>query len=162
MSQKKVNGILLGAIIGSVAGTLGSLFLPKQETDLSSGWAQKAKDAGFSVLEELKALKKEKNPPSTGLFLKGILLGIIVGSGSSLLFSPKSGRQIRKDLTQKYQDVSEKTNDIIEFIQENINHHPAIKAVREKTKPVHVKSTLKTRRPLVKKEKVHRNHHHHN
>ena len=49
-------------------------------------------------------------------FAVGAIFGGIVGGLSALLFAPKSGIKMRKDLTKKYYDVSEKTQDLFEEV----------------------------------------------
>ncbi len=47
-------------------------------------------------------------------FAIGVLFGGIFGGLGALLFAPKSGDKMRKDICKKYNDVSEKASDIFE------------------------------------------------
>lgn len=42
-------------------------------------------------------------------FWVGALIGSVIGSVSALLFAPKSGRELRKDIAEGAQQVSERT-----------------------------------------------------
>lgn len=54
--------------------------------------------------------------PALGLF--GV--GIIVGAGLGLLFAPKSGREIRGDLTERMHEIRERANAEKERLQQEI------------------------------------------
>lgn len=45
-------------------------------------------------------------------FFIGTLVGGIVGSIAALLFAPKSGKELREDISEQVQNVSEKTAEI--------------------------------------------------
>jgi gas vesicle protein len=51
-------------------------------------------------------------------FMMGVLLGGLVGSITALMFAPKSGDKLRKDIAKKYQTVSDKTCDLIDGVCE--------------------------------------------
>lgn len=44
-----------------------------------------------------------------GGLAKGLLIGGIVGAAAALLLAPKSGRELRSDITNRYMDVQDKT-----------------------------------------------------
>jgi len=45
-------------------------------------------------------------------FVKGAVIGTVLGAVTALLLAPKSGRELRKDISDQYHNVSEKTRDI--------------------------------------------------
>jgi len=49
-------------------------------------------------------------------FAVGALFGGLVGGVTALLFAPKSGEKMRKDLAKKYEDVSDRTQDLFEEV----------------------------------------------
>lgn len=51
-------------------------------------------------------------------FALGLFFGSLVGGISALLFAPKSGAKLRKDISKKYDKVSDKTQDLIENVSE--------------------------------------------
>ena len=58
---------------------------------------------------------------SNGKFACGILFGSLVGGVAALLFAPKSGDKLRKELKKKYNDVSDKTCDLIDGVCDQTN-----------------------------------------
>lgn len=48
-----------------------------------------------------------------GGMIKGALIGGIIGAAAALLMAPKSGRELRADLSNRYTDVSERTKQVI-------------------------------------------------
>ena len=55
---------------------------------------------------------KERGEKSGKTFLKGAMIGTVLGAATALLLAPKSGRELRKDISDQYHNVSEKTKDI--------------------------------------------------
>ncbi|CAH0117659.1 MULTISPECIES: YtxH domain-containing protein [unclassified Paenibacillus] len=51
-------------------------------------------------------------------FMVGALIGGIVGSVTALLFAPKSGRELRKDIKEGAQQVGEKTQQVVKQVSE--------------------------------------------
>ena len=49
-------------------------------------------------------------------FALGAIFGGIVGGLTALLFAPKSGDKMRKELSKKYHDVADKTQDLFEDV----------------------------------------------
>ncbi len=45
--------------------------------------------------------------------LKGALIGGVVGAAAALLLAPKSGRELRGDIRNRYSDMQERTKQII-------------------------------------------------
>jgi gas vesicle protein len=51
-------------------------------------------------------------------FAIGALFGGLVGGITALLFAPKAGNKLRKDIVKKYQTVSDKTCEFIDGVCE--------------------------------------------
>jgi gas vesicle protein len=49
--------------------------------------------------------------PSGGVFLAGLLMGAAVGAGLALLFAPKAGRELRRDLAESARRARESARD---------------------------------------------------
>lgn len=49
-------------------------------------------------------------------FLAGAVVGSVLGAVTALLFAPKSGRELRADLADGYQQVSEKSQKVAEEV----------------------------------------------
>ena len=46
-------------------------------------------------------------------FIRGALIGSIAGSVAALLFAPKSGRELRQDITDQARHVSDKGQELV-------------------------------------------------
>ena len=51
-------------------------------------------------------------------FACGVIFATLVGGITALLFAPKSGDKLRKDIKKKYSDVSDKACDLIDGVCE--------------------------------------------
>lgn len=49
-------------------------------------------------------------------FFMGALVGSVLGGMSALLFAPKSGAKVRKDIGRKCAHAGEKTGEMIDFV----------------------------------------------
>lgn len=67
-------------------------------------------------------------------FLKGSLIGAILGGATGLLLAPKSGKELREDITNGYTYLNEKTQGLSEQI--NTRGHKILHPF-EKEKPSH-------------------------
>ncbi|NGX60827.1 MAG: hypothetical protein K940chlam9_00299 [Chlamydiae bacterium] len=54
-------------------------------------------------------------------FTLGALVGGMVGGITALLFAPKPGKKMRKDIAKKYHDVSDKTQILMEDVYAQTN-----------------------------------------
>lgn len=50
-------------------------------------------------------------------FIAGAILGGIIGTAAGLLLAPKSGAELRQELTDKVQEITENTHDFASSIQ---------------------------------------------
>jgi gas vesicle protein len=48
-----------------------------------------------------------------GGLLKGALIGSVIGAATALLLAPKSGRELRGDIRDRYSDVQSRTKQMI-------------------------------------------------
>jgi gas vesicle protein len=51
-------------------------------------------------------------------FLIGVLVGSIIGASVAFLMAPKSGRELRQDLSEGYETVSKKTQELARQVSE--------------------------------------------
>jgi gas vesicle protein len=51
-------------------------------------------------------------------FLMGAVVGGLLGAMAALLLAPKSGRELRQDITEQYGTISEKTQQIANTVSE--------------------------------------------
>lgn len=45
-------------------------------------------------------------------FLLGAITGAVIGAATALLLAPKSGRELREDISEQYSNVSQKTQEL--------------------------------------------------
>lgn len=62
--------------------------------------------------------------------LAGIGLGVLIGAVIGLLFAPKSGEEIRGDLSQRLHDLSEKVRELSQQVYERGGE--AVRNLRER------------------------------
>ncbi len=133
MAQKNVKNMMSGAVVGTLIGSVGALLYPERKKlaaafkSQKKDWLSQAKDISHNLLEEVKHFREGKNEEAAH-FLKGALLGLALGAGSALLLAPKSGKQLRHNLKKNYQDVSKKTQDLLESINAEYIEAPKKKA----------------------------------
>lgn len=156
MITKNRGGMFMGALIGTMLGSAGALLYPKRQElvsmmkDKTKVLANKTKE--FSEIYNGLMKANHRQPPMpTEHFFKGTLLGLLCGAGSALLLSPKSGKQLRHDLTATYQNMAGKTQKAIDYV----NHHPKLKtaikkaivpATAKKKTPARAKKTTASRK----------------
>lgn len=118
MSQKNIKGIFLGTIVGTLLGSLSAALLPKYPvlSKQTKELAAKAKNFGDTFYSGLKNWSEPKRETQTSTFVKGALSGLVLGASAAAILTPKTGRQLRTNLTRRYQDLADKTQEIIHFI----------------------------------------------
>ena len=114
-NNKKVKGAVVGAALGSMLGSLASLLAPEH---VEKGWASKAKSLGSNLFDDIFKTSENGTVPD---FVKGALVGLLLGAGSAALLTPTTGKDIRKNLSKGYQSISDKTQDVLQFIQKKAN-----------------------------------------
>ena len=55
---------------------------------------------------------------NTKSFLEGVITGAILGGIAGLLFSPKSGKKLRRDISDKTENLMDDTNRLIKKAKE--------------------------------------------
>ncbi|MDR0270941.1 YtxH domain-containing protein [Paenibacillus sp.] len=60
----------------------------------------------------------EYQAQSSKTFLKGALIGGLIGAAAALLFAPKPGRELRGDLSEKISTVSDKSKELATTVGE--------------------------------------------
>src|SRR5947209_3483186 len=118
--ETSIKGILLGALLGTVAG---SMYAAYSKNNLP-GWTEKMRDIGENVFTNVKAFTEPAPNNSANLFTSGAVLGLFLGAASGLLLAPKTGKQLRKDLTRKYQNFAGKTQGIVKILYNHQMKHP--------------------------------------
>ena len=81
-------------------------------SDDSSDWIDCAKDAYEKVSKGFKSITgREEVDNGYKDFVIGGIIGGVLGATAGLLLAPKSGENIRHDLSEAYHDISDRTHD---------------------------------------------------
>lgn len=130
----RYKGIMFGALTGSLLAS-ALTFLGSREKSLrafksqTQDWANKAKNIRENVYD-IRSLAESRTSRLRKTFASGAALGLLMGAGLVALLTPKSGRQLRKDLSQGYQGVADKTTEIIHYFNQNGHRKPIKKFVK--------------------------------
>ncbi|HEV8051013.1 MAG TPA: YtxH domain-containing protein [Parachlamydiaceae bacterium] len=123
--------IIAGAALGTLLGSLAVVLFPrryeimeqiKNHSDDFNDLPGKAREFGESLLNSGKRFNFRR-VESRDNYWKGGLLGLIVGVGATLLAAPSSGKNLRKQLSNAYTDLSEKSEEVIHHFKNN-SHNP--------------------------------------
>jgi gas vesicle protein len=131
-------GLLTGAALGTLIGSVAAALYPKRKEiikaiqDESEYLSRKAHD----VADSMPRFRRE--PPRSNLFIAGSLFGLFVGAGAALLLAPKTGKGLRNQIARKYNEINDKTHEIIDLVQHNaepyiFNGHHHGKQTRKKS-----------------------------
>lgn len=121
MKRGDYKQILAGALIGTILGVAGRLFLSNQKKVLNqvqskaNDWVEKTKEMGSKVYGRIGLATEPKQETTLRDIALGVFAGLAVGVGTALFLTPKSGKQLRKDALQKYNDMAEKTQQIMGY-----------------------------------------------
>jgi gas vesicle protein len=75
-------------------------------------------------------------------FIMGAVVGGLLGAMAALLLAPKSGRELRQDITEQYGTISEKTQQIANTVTEKTQQ--IANTVSEKTANIAKTATTQT------------------
>lgn len=78
----------------------------------------------------------ERESTSSGMFLLGAVAGAMVGAGVALLMAPKSGAEVRQDLSdgyssmrdaasRRYRDLADRANQKLTDLEKQVNQYTA-------------------------------------
>lgn len=127
-SKKIVSGTALGTLLGSIA----SMMYPKRRAFLEhlmeraddiNHLAEKAKEFGEAFLGKGKLFHFGNGAESKANYIKGGVIGFIVGATAALLIAPKSGKNFRGQIARAYNDISEKSEEFVHHFKNN-THNP--------------------------------------
>lgn len=146
-----INKILLGAAMGTVLGSLAiALFPSRRQLKRAIGaptnfFTEKTRDAAEYLLEEAATripMLRRQNPHK--FFWSGSVFGLLAGASTALLLAPKTGKSLRQQIVKAYNNVNDKTHEVIHLMQANTHeaHHD---------KPLNGQKKTKTARPRVQK-----------
>lgn len=121
--MSKLKGMMFGALAGTFIASAFALLgsrqtLIKKFRSQTQGLAERARNVKENF-EDIYGLMESKRSRNRKTFARGTVLGLLIGAGTAALLTPKSGKQLRRDLTHKYHGVADKTQDVIHFINQN-------------------------------------------
>jgi gas vesicle protein len=149
-TKKIISGAALGTLLGSVAAFL----YPKRYEILErvrhhsadiGELTEKAKKYGESLLNKGKQLNFRRIEYRNN-YWKGGLIGLIVGASAGLLVAPRSGKTLRAQITRAFNDLSEKSDEVIHQFKHN-SHNPFL--------TVHTHPNgMKKKKPMLREKKT--------
>jgi gas vesicle protein len=119
--------IISGVTVGSLLGSLATLLYPRRDeimdymrehSDDFNNLKDIAKEYGSTLLN-----KRFRKSEDRSNYWKIGLAGLLVGAGTALLLAPKAGKSLRGQLSKAYNDISEKSEELIHEFK-NGAHHP--------------------------------------
>jgi len=143
--MSKITGLMAGALAGSLLASALALFGSK---DTAGKFTVLAKEEAAEILKGVRANVQKFGAESSSdraknHFTLGAVAGLLFGVGAALLLAPKTGRQMRKDLKESYNDIADITSETIHFISDN-GHLPTQKAANALSSKRHaVKRAIK-------------------
>jgi gas vesicle protein len=66
----------------------------------------------FNFIKGVVAMSKEQQTENCTSFAKGLFIGSLVGAVAALLWAPKSGREMREDLSDKMKVAGDKSKEV--------------------------------------------------
>lgn len=129
-----LKGIVAGALVGTLMGSLAVLLYPKRREIIKVMQShpdlipEKIKEYAASMLNQKQNSHFIENPWKLGL------LGIALGAAIGIAIAPKSGKQLRAQMSKKYNDMFDKTQEVLHTFHNNA--HPVHKS---KKRVVHSK-----------------------
>jgi gas vesicle protein len=140
-SSKK---IISGAALGTLLGSLAAVMYPKRREIIEhimdhaediGDIAGKAREYGEAILSKTQLFNSGRTNHA-GHYLKGGLVGFLIGAGTALLIAPKSGKNLRGQLARAYNDLSERSEEFVHHFKNNTRnpfaeHRPKKKTMRK-------------------------------
>lgn len=123
------NKLVMGAAAGGILGAAALLLATKPGKELRSDLLGKYHDAAAQAIEASrrgrevlsKLSRQQPQVVEEGVkrhFLIGSIAGSLIGATAALLLATKSGCELRRDLSETYEDVSEKTAELANTVKE--------------------------------------------
>lgn len=124
-----IKGAVCGGLIGSAAGLLLAPKPGKQlRCDIVDAYhdiADKTEEFGHRIKERGRYFtSEEKTEASTSTFVVGSVIGAVVGVTAAMLMAPKSGSELRRDVSRKVEgarDTAENWRESIADFVDTLN-----------------------------------------
>lgn len=155
-SSKK---IIAGAALGTLLGSLAVALFPRRYEIMENirnhsgdfnDLPGRAREFGESLLNSGKRLSFRRVEYRDN-YLKGGLIGLIIGAGAALLAAPSSGKNLRRQISHVYDDLAERSEEVIHQFKKNA-HNPFARVRASHTTPAsHRNGVAVKKKPAVKK-----------
>jgi gas vesicle protein len=145
-----LKGMAAGAAIGTFLGSLAVIFYPKRREiikavmDQTEDLRETAKNYAHTLLNNRKGFGYRKMQNNTSQIAGG-LLGLAVGVGTAMLLTPKTGRQLRSQISKAYNQAFGKTQEVVRIFKNNSHPFQIKNAHRKKVAVAKKKTKVKTR-----------------
>lgn len=144
--------IFSGAALGILFGSLTALLFPKRHEIIEqvrnhsrqlTGLTEQAKEFGENLLNKGRQFKFQRIE-YRDRYVKGGLIGLVVGTTVGLLLAPKPGKALRGQLTRAYNGISEKSDELIH--QFSNNHLNGLQKRAKRQKGQRTKTTARAKK----------------
>lgn len=124
--------IASGAALGTLLGSLAAMMYPKRREIIEhvmdraediSHLAEKAREYGEAFMGNGKLFNFGHKTESKANYIKGGLIGFLIGAGAALMMAPKTGKNLRGQLARAYNDLSERSEEFVHHFKNN-THYP--------------------------------------
>lgn len=151
--------VIAGAALGTLLGSLAVALFPrryeimehiKNHSEDFNDLPGKAREFGESLLNRGKRLSFRRVEYQDN-YLKGGLIGLIIGAGAALLAAPSTGKNLRRQISHAYNDIAERSEEVIHQFKTNA-HNPFARARANHAAPTsHRNGVAVKKKPAVKK-----------
>lgn len=158
--MSKYKNLMLGAFAGTLIASAFAIIsgrpdLIKKVRNQTKDLAEKAMSIKDHVFEDLLERTESRKSHGRRFFARGTVLGLLLGVGSAALLTPKTGKQLRKNLTDSYQELADKTNEIAHTV--NGYRRPVRKMANVIAQAAHFSVKKKSKsRPKARAKSSHR------
>jgi gas vesicle protein len=122
--MKNIKTLITAAALGTIIGSLSATIYPQRKKILHSliEQAEQARECADILMSKGEKLIPRKTVYRNN-YLPGGVAGVIIGAGLALLLAPKSGKQLRTQVSKAYSDLSNKTHEAMDLIKNHTTPH---------------------------------------
>jgi len=107
--EPKSNDLITGMLIGAAVGAVAGILLAPKGQDIVHDIA----DGTSSLLKKAKSCLKHDHADEHSPYYLGNILGALLNGASKVILSPKSSKVVREYISESYQNVSDRTWQLI-------------------------------------------------
>lgn len=118
-SKKVIIGAAVGTVLGALAAINKRQDILQNLKNQAENFSDRTKERAMRFLEDSLDGAPFQRRSNQKNFLSGSLLGLLAGISSALMFAPKSGKNLRNQISRAYNDLFDKTHEIVNIINKN-------------------------------------------